>query len=66
MWLVIHMARTLALAQSICDRLTDEGFLVRLNPVYRGVCETKNYYELMVPRAEAEEARSVLAEHGIC
>jgi hypothetical protein len=34
--------------------------------VYRGVSEAENYYELMVPESEADEARQVLLDRGLC
>jgi hypothetical protein len=64
--MVIHMARTLSLAEQMADALKREGFLVKLSPVYRGVSEAENYYELMVPESEAGEARQVLLDRGLC
>jgi hypothetical protein len=64
MWIVIHMAKSLQLAQSVHDLLAREGFLVRLRPIYRTLSEDENYYELKVPESEAQEARQVLLDHG--
>lgn len=64
MWVVIHMAKSLQLAQIIYDLLVREGFLVRLHPVYRAVSDEENYFELKVPEAEAEEAQQVLLNQG--
>ncbi len=66
MWMVIHMAKTLAIAQAARERLESEGFLVKLAPVYRKLRDEENYFELMVPELEAVEARQVLMDHGLC
>ena len=66
MWMVIHMAKSRALAKAIGQRLEREGFLARLNPVYRAVSDEENYFELMVPESEAKEARQVLVDDGLC
>ena len=47
-WIVIHMARSQREAQRLSDKLTDEGILVKLKPVYKNKSEQENYYELMV------------------
>lgn len=64
MWVVIYMAKSLIRAQSACDLLVKEGFLVRKRPVYRTLSDDENYFELKVPELEAEEARQVLSDHG--
>lgn len=66
MWIVIHMARSLARAQMIRDRLAAEGFLVRLLPVHRAVSDEVNYFEVKVPASEAPEARQYLLDQGLC
>ncbi len=66
MWMVVHMARSLSLAQTLREKLEREGFLVRLSPVYRAVSDDENYFELMVPESEAVEARQVLLDVGYC
>lgn len=64
-WKVIHMARSESHAQSIMTALQDEGFLVRLKQVYRTVSSEENYYEIMVPSAEATEAQQLLIEKNL-
>ena len=44
-WIVIHMARSQREAQRLSDKLTDEGILVKLKPVYKNKSEQENYYE---------------------
>lgn len=64
-WKVIHMARSEKLALSIMSALEAEGFLVRLKQVYRTVSSEENYYEIMVPSAEATEAQQLLIEKNL-
>lgn len=66
MWMVIHMAKSLSFAESIERVLANEGFLVKLHPVYRKANDEENYFELLVPEAEAAEACQVLLDRGIC
>ena len=66
MWMVVHMAKSKALALEVCQQLEREGFLVKLCPVYRARSDEENYFELMVPEAEAAEARQVLLDSGLC
>ena len=65
MWMVVHMARSQAAAEEICDCLTKEGLLVRLHPVYRSVASQENYYEVRVLESEMQEARNILLECGL-
>ena len=66
MWIVIHMAKSFDQAQLMQDLLGQEGFLVRLHPIYRKVSQEANYYEVKVPESEAQEARQVLFDNGLC
>ena len=64
-WKVIHMARSEKHAQAIMSALEQEGFFVRLKQVYRTVSSEENYYEIMVPSAEATEAQQLLIEKNL-
>ena len=64
-WLVIHMIRGEDGAQRIVDMLTNEGLVAKLNPVYRNKSAQDNFYEIVVLRSEADEARNLLFEHGL-
>lgn len=66
MWMVIFLAHTRLRAEAIYEQLLQEGFLVRLSPVYRAVSDSENYYELMVLKSEAQEARQMLLDKGLC
>ena len=65
MWMVIHMTTYLSAAELLRARLTAEGFLSRLRPVSHSADAQEAYYELLVPRAEAEEARRVLFDQNL-
>jgi hypothetical protein len=65
MWVVVHMARSQAAAEEICECLTKDGLLVGLHPVYRAVASHDNYYEVRVLESEMREARSILLERGL-
>lgn len=64
-WKVIHMARSEKHAQAIMSALEQEGFLIRLKQVYRTISSEENYYEIMVPSAEATEAQQLLIEKNL-
>jgi hypothetical protein len=56
MWTVIYVASTLKIAESVKEKLEQEGFLVKLEPLG----SSRLQYELLVPSAEIEEVREVL------
>jgi ribosomal protein S8 len=56
MWTVIYIAPTSKIAERIKQKLTDEGFLVRI----RAINLTKNQFEILVPAGELEEVQEVL------
>lgn len=56
MWKVIYIAPTLHMSEKIKERLTDEGYLVQINPTNLA----KQQYEILVPAGELEEIQEVL------
>lgn len=56
MWTVIYIAPTQKAAERIQERLTAEGFLVKI----RAINLTKQQYEILVPEGELEEVHEVL------
>ena len=57
-WIVVHIARSEAEAQRLMERLTEEGFLARLNRrVQLGA------WELMTTRLESVSARDFILEN---
>lgn len=62
MWTVIYMVDGMDLANIVKEKLTQEGFLVKINTSSKdgetGLCE------ILVPEGEANEAHSVLIDIG--
>lgn len=55
MWTVIYIAPSAKIAERIQDRLTAEGFLVKIRQA-----SVSKQYELLVPESELEEIQDVL------
>jgi hypothetical protein len=64
MWTVVYMAQSKDIATALEDILTKEGILVKLRPISKSHDSNDNYYEVLVPEAEVEEAHSVIIEKG--
>lgn len=64
MWLVIYMAHNKKIAEKIQTMLVNDGFLVKLKPVYKNVPSDDNYYEILVLQSEVQEAHEMLMENG--
>ena len=64
MWTVVYMAQSKEIATKLEELLTKEGILVKLRPISKNHDTTDNYYEVLVPEAEVEEAHSVIIEKG--
>ncbi len=58
------MAQSREIATSMQNLLTNEGILVKLRPISKSNDNNDNYYEVLVPEAEVEEAHSVIIEKG--
>lgn len=56
MWTVIYIAPTAKIADRIKDKLTNEGFLVKI----RAINLSKQQYEILVPAGEVQEIQEVL------
>jgi hypothetical protein len=56
MWTVIYIAPTPKIADRIKDKLTSEGFLVKI----RAINLSKQQYEILVPAGEVQEIQEVL------
>lgn len=52
------------IADKVLNALAEEGVLVKMQPVNKCIEEDDNYFELLVPEAEVEEAHSILYELG--
>lgn len=64
MWTVVYLAKNKKVAEKLMDKITQEGVLVKIQPVGKGANEEEGYYEVLVPEAEVEEAHSILIELG--
>jgi menaquinone-dependent protoporphyrinogen IX oxidase len=64
MWTVVYMAQSREIAVKLQELLSDEGILVKLRPTSKNHDNNDNYFEVLVPEAEIEEAHSVIIEKG--
>ena len=58
------MAQSKDIATKLQELLTNEGILVKLRPISKNHDNNDNYFEVLVPEAEIEEAHSVIIEKG--
>jgi hypothetical protein len=56
MWTVIYIAQTAKTAERIKQRLTEEGFLIKI----RAINLTKTQFEILAPSGEVMEVQEVL------
>ena len=64
MWTVVYMAQSKEIATKMQELLTNEGILVKIRPISKNHENNDNYFEVVVPEAEVEEAHSVIIEKG--
>lgn len=64
MWTVVYMAQSKEVANTMQDLLSKEGILVKLRPINKNRETSDDYYEVLVPESEVEEAHSVIIEKG--
>jgi hypothetical protein len=64
MWTVVYMAQGKETATKLQDLLTEEGILVKLRAISKKHENNDNYFEVLVPETEVEEAHSVIIEKG--
>lgn len=64
MWTVVYMAQSKEIATKLQELLSKEGILVKIRPVSKNHENNDNYFEVLVPEAEVEEAHSVIIEKG--
>ncbi|MGI6161879.1 MAG: hypothetical protein ACOYJD_07590 [Christensenellales bacterium] len=62
MWMVIHMASSLKEADEIERILSAEGFLCKKKAVYKNRARGNTFYEMLVLKAEAQDARQIISE----
>lgn len=56
MWTVIYIAPNVKIAEILQDRLTDEGFLVKVKQ-----SQHSKQYEILVHETELDEVRDILS-----
>jgi hypothetical protein len=64
MWTVVYMAQSKEIAVNLQKFLTDEGILVKLRPISKDEEKSNDYFEILVPEAEIEEAHGVIIDKG--
>ncbi|HHV95451.1 MAG TPA: hypothetical protein GXX37_03080 [Clostridiaceae bacterium] len=64
MWTVVYMAQSKEIAEELQSLLTKEGILVKLRPISKNQESSNDYFEVLVPESEVEEAHSVIIEKG--
>jgi menaquinone-dependent protoporphyrinogen IX oxidase len=64
MWTVVYMAQSKDIASKLQELLANDGILVKLRPISKNHENNDNYYEVLVPESEVEEAHSVIIEKG--
>ncbi len=64
MWTVVYKAQSKDIANRLQHCLSNESILVKLRPISKNPENNDNYYEVLVPEAEVEEAKSVIIETG--
>lgn len=72
MWTVVYMAQSKEIASELEHQLANEGILVKQRPISKNKDIDKDkdknkgneYYEILVPEAEIEEAHGVIIEKG--
>lgn len=64
MWTVVYMAQSREIAEKLQSLLEYESILVKIRATCknREICD--NYYEVLVPESEVDEAHSVIIEKG--
>jgi hypothetical protein len=59
MWTVMYIAPTMAMAEKIRERMADEGYEIRLRPMFAG---KQPQYEISVRETEVHEVQQLLIE----
>ncbi len=64
MWTVVYMAQSKEIAKNLQELLVNEGILVKIRPINKDEEKSNDYFEILVPEAEIEEAHGVIIEKG--
>lgn len=64
MWTVVYMAQSKEIVLKLQEILEKEGLLVKIRPVNKNSDNGDNYYEVLVPESEVQEAHSIIIDTG--
>ncbi len=64
MWTVVYLAKNKRMADKISSLMSQEGVLVKVQPVSKNTGDEDSYYEILVLESEVEEAHNILYELG--
>ncbi len=64
MWTVVYMAQSKEMVTRLQEILEKEGLLVKIRPISKHKENQDNYYEVLVPESEVEEAHSIIIDTG--
>ena len=64
MWTVVYMAQSKEIVTKLQEILEKEGLLVKIRPISKNLENNDNYYEVLVPESEVEEAHSIIIDTG--
>lgn len=64
MWTVVYMAQSKEIVMKLQEILEKEGLLVKIRPISKNLENNDNYYEVLVPESEVEEAHSIIIDTG--
>ncbi|MCG8501550.1 MAG: hypothetical protein MJB12_14250 [Firmicutes bacterium] len=64
MWTVVYMAQSKEIVTKLQQILETEGLLVKIRPISKNPENNDNYYEVLVPESEVEEAHSIIIDTG--
>lgn len=62
MWTAVYIAQNRKIADRIERLLTEEGMLVKIQPISKKMEDRDGYFEILVPEGEAQEAQNILYE----
>lgn len=65
MWTVVYLAKNKAMADKVSNLMSQEGVLVKTQPVSKNTGNEDGYFEILVLESEAEEAHNILYEKGL-
>lgn len=65
MWTVVYLAKNKRMADKISSLMSQEGVLVKAQPVSKNTGDEDSYYEILVLESEVEEAHNILYELGL-